>query len=618
MRPRYLLVAGQGAGEGAERLALANLPAGFQSAFSRPGLSAFVNEGCGCRPVEGAGCILGTLMRRGGEMREVASLSPGEAASISAGGGAVLLRRYWGGYVAALTGTDGVRVMRDPSAALPCYFVRGGGFAAFASDAELLVELGLAQIEIDWRSLAAHLYADGVPSSATALFRIYELLPGFVIEPGADCAWRTQSLFWSPWDHVAQMHGAGEEAAAERVRWTVGRCVGLLAERQGRLLVSISGGLDSSIVAASLAAAGAEATCLTLYGEDPESDERPFARLLCKHLRLPLVERPYRVEDIDLAEAPAPHLPRPSDRTHALSYERAHLKVALNIGAEAFVTGNGGDSVFGYSQSAAAIADRYLHEGLSPGLAATVRDICVQTGCGIFEAVANAVRIARGPRSYRCRGRDMFLDREAVAALGGAALAHPWLDAPAGALPGKSAHVASILRVLQCLEPGRGSVLPVLNPLLSQPVVETCLSVPSWNWRTGGLDRSLARRAFAADLPPAIVRRHVKGGPDGFTARILDRFRRQIRERLLDGHLAREKIVDGRAVAHELDHGRGGGEERARILELVAAEAWIERWLARRSGPGASQGPGEPALSLSQCASSSFRSGDADLRPRSQ
>jgi asparagine synthase (glutamine-hydrolysing) len=120
---------------------------------------------------------------------------------------------------------------------------------------------------------------------------------------------------------------------------------------------------------------------------------------------------------------------------------------------------------------------------------------------------------------------------------------------------------------------------------MSQPVVETCLSVPSWRWRAGGVDRSLARRAFAADLPPSIVRRHVKGGPDGFTARILDRFRAEIRERLLDGHLAREKIVDREAVAHELDHGPGGGEERARILELVAAEAWIDSWLTRRSMP---------------------------------
>ena len=164
-------------------------------------------------------------------------------------------------------------------------------------------------------------------------------------------------------------------------------------------------------------------------------------------------------------------------------------------------------------------------------------------------------------------------------------------------------------------------MLPVLTPLLAQPVVETCLSVPSWAWRSGGRDRSLARRAFAADLPPTILRRHVKGGPDGFTARMVDRFRDEIRQSLLDGHLARQKIIDREAIAAELDGGAGGdGARRARILEPVAAEAWIASWLSRTDGAALGQNRGRPieARSFSQCASSSVRSGAGDRSPRSQ
>jgi asparagine synthase (glutamine-hydrolysing) len=123
-------------------------------------------------------------------------------------------------------------------------------------------------------------------------------------------------------------------------------------------------------------------------------------------------------------------------------------------------------------------------------------------------------------------------------------------------------------------------------------VIELCLAVPSWEWRAGGRDRALARRAFANDLPPAILRRRVKGGPDGFAALVLDRYRAQIRERLLDGELARHGIVERSEVERELAaEAPPGGEQRARILEFVAAEAWIDSWSARatsaRSAPSA-------------------------------
>jgi asparagine synthase (glutamine-hydrolysing) len=276
------------------------------------------------------------------------------------------------------------------------------------------------------------------------------------------------------------------------------------------------------------------------------------------------------------------HLPRPRDRTQALAYEHAHLDVARTIGAEAFVTGNGGDSVFAYSQSAAPVADRYLSEGLHLETFRTLLDVCRQTGCSLFDAAMAAWRIARGPHAYRCRPNPLFLDRSVIAELTGLRFDHPWLNAPADALPGKAAHIAWILRVQQSLEPSRGHQLPVLNPLMSQPIIETCLAVPSWQWRTGGRDRSLARHAFAGDLPRIIVDRRIKGSPGHFAGRILDHFRPAIRQRLLDGKLARQGIIDTRAIEEALKGERPcTDDQRVRILELVAVEAWLDSWASR-------------------------------------
>lgn len=577
MRPRYLLVAGSMQPDRTtllERLA----SAGLELKVAQPQLVAFANRHCRCLPV-GEGCVLGTLFHRHGPASAIASFDAEEAERIAKSVGDRLLTDFWGGYVASVAGPHSVRILRDPSAALPCYFALLAGCAAFASDAELLIEAGFAEIDIAWDTLTRHFYGGGVPTPQTALDGIWELLPGFAIDIGEQV--RSQRSCWSPWHHV-QVHGDDWNLAAEQLHRTVKHCVRAWASGHDHLLLSLSGGLDSSIVAACLAGSGARTTCLNMFGDDPGGDERAFARIVADHQGFPLIERAYRIEEIDIAAPLGTHLPRPQDRTQALAYERAHLDVARQIRATAFVTGNGGDSVFGYSQSASAIADRYLVEGIGSGLCRTLRDVCRQTGCGPIEAAASAWRLARAPRGYRCRPDPLFLDPEVLAGLADGEPDHPWLEAPPNGLPGQAAHIAAILRVQQCLEPSRGRHLPVINPLMSQPIIEACLSVPSWQWRAGGRDRSLARRAFAGALPVVVLHRRVKGGPDGFAAQILDHFRAGIKERLLDGHLARQRIVDRNALQQTLSSERPTlGTERVRILELVAAEAWLGSWLSR-------------------------------------
>jgi asparagine synthase (glutamine-hydrolysing) len=171
-----------------------------------------------------------------------------------------------------------------------------------------------------------------------------------------------------------------------------------------------------------------------------------------------------------------------------------------------------------------------------------------------------------------------------VTSLGAVPLHHPWLEAPPGALPGKVGHIAGLLRVLPNLHPGRARYAPVLNPLVSQPIMEMSLAVPSWQWRTGGFDRALAREAFRRDLPNPIVQRRSKGGPDGFTAQLISHYRPRISERLLEGRLAQQRLLDTAAIERVLADERPTlGEERTRLLGLLATEAWVEHWRARLS-----------------------------------
>jgi asparagine synthase (glutamine-hydrolysing) len=583
MGPRYLLLVGDEGPERAELVEQMAVRTGVLPALATRQMAVLVNDACGLIPLGHGGCILGWLFHRHGPARRLTRLADEDVASILRSAGDTLVTAFWGGYVAIIAEVGATTVMRDPSGTFPCYYASEGRFTLLASDADLLVAAGVA-IDPDLDEIGRQLFRAFVPSPATALRRIRELLAGFTLR--VPVAAKEQEPCWSPWNHVANEDEPDDEAP-ERLSRVVHHCVHAWGRGQGRLLLSVSGGLDSSIVAACLARAGVDIMCLTMFSDDPAGDERLFARALCDHLKLPLIEKPYRLEDIDLYEPLGAHLPRPRDRTQANAFERVHCEVASEIGAAAFVTGNGGDHVFGFSQSAAPIADRYLVEGLGLGVLHSLSDVCRQTGCNIFAALAQAWSLSRRTNLCRVEPNSLFLSPAFVTSLSPLDLHHPWLDAPAGALPGKAAHISTILRVQPNLEASRGAFLPVLNPLMSQPIVEECLAIPSWEWRADGLDRSAVRRAFEGELPAAVRKRRVKGTPSGFAARLVDHFRAQIRECVLEGRLAANGITDKRMMETALTgEGPIPDLERVRILEIVNAEAWLAHWVRRQQAPG--------------------------------
>ncbi|MDQ8757406.1 asparagine synthase-related protein [Sphingosinicella sp. LHD-64] len=577
MKPSYLIALRPEGPGGAGLTEDLHVRTGLPVRFNHPRAAVLASPDCPVLPLAGEGAILGALFHRHGPARRIDALAPDEAAGLLEGRGARLLKSCWGGYVALLCGPGPPRVLRDPSGALPCYVARLGPAPLFASDAALLCTAARLRPVVDWPALARHLHANGLPVAETALEGVGELLAGFARDGDetAPC--------WSPWNHVASALPPDPVQLAERLARCVTACVGAWTAPFPRLLLSVSGGLDSSIVAACLAGTTHEIRCLTMYSDDPRGDERPYARALCAALGLSLRETRYDRGDVDIAEPLNAHLPRPVGRTQALAYERAHLVAARAYGIDAFVTGHGGDNVFAHSQSASPIVDRYLREGLGTGLFHTLVDTCRLTGCGPLDAARRALHLRRRwPRPYRWHVSPDLLHPDLLAGLGATRPGHPWLAPPPGALPGQLAHIAGLLRSQQSLEPMRAARAPVLHPLLSQPVVELCLAIPSWAWRAGGIDRAVARRAFAGRLPDAIVSRRVKGGPDGFSAALIHACRAPIRERLLGGRLAAQSLVDRAALEAVLAEERPMPEDApVRLQELLVAEAWLDHWLSR-------------------------------------
>ena len=133
--------------------------------------------------------------------------------------------------------------------------------------------------------------------------------------------------------------------------------------------------------------------------------------------------------------------------------------------------------------------------------------------------------------------------------------------------------------------------MPVIFPLMSQPVIETCLRVPTWFWIEGGRNRAVARDAFRDLLPPGHVDRLTKGGLNSYCARAVEHHRPAIRSFLLEGHLARAGILDRAALDRYLAEPWLIRDERLfRLLPLIDAEAWARAWLDGGSAAQAAAG----------------------------
>jgi asparagine synthase (glutamine-hydrolysing) len=523
------------------------------------------------------GCIAGYLFRREIPSGRVLDLDEAAIGKAIATRGESLLADFWGGYVALIESDDGsIDVIRDPSGMLPCYVRPSGPFVRLASDMTDLVAPGTAAIDFE---VITRMFASvDALGRKTAVAGVEELLPGERLR--VTSAGTHTSLAWSPWDYIPSRYRRSFVDDVDAVRTTVKDCVGSWTTCFDSILLGVSGGVDSSIVAAAAIPRTPGLRLLTFVEPGTEGDERRYAAALAAKLGIPLSASHFDLGMVDVTKPTLPHFPVPIALPIFQAIEAIHMDEDRFKPIDAFFSGNGGDNVFCNMRSAAPLADRLIARGPTPGLWRTAQDLADLTGSPIAQVIRHGWRRFRD----RCEPHSVRFDlmgltpRAATDAIAGEDR-HPWLTAPSGALPGQKAYVAMQARGQKSVELyPRRKTAPQIAPLLSQPIAELCLSIPTWHSVRGGHNRAVARAAFASDLPPLIADRRTKGSPHGFLRRIFDAQLSGGLTLLRGGRLVEVGIVDPHflARAHEgawRDDGRD-----LRILTFCAAEAWVRWW----------------------------------------
>ncbi|HEY8088549.1 MAG TPA: asparagine synthase (glutamine-hydrolyzing) [Polyangiaceae bacterium] len=489
---------------------------------------------------------------------------------------------------------------RDRVGIKPLYWTRTADYLVAASEVKALFASGLVKATID-RDAVDDVFSLSYPCPPRTMFRdVVELRPAHTVVAHARGVVETPRRWWrAPFPPSGEHRRGSVRDLAEALREALDDAVRTHLVADVPVGMRVSGGIDSSAIAALASRQREGLTAFSIVFDDPRFDERTYAREVARHLgarshevlasgadsaRLPAA--------IEALEMPQP-IPVAIGGLLLAEEERA-------AGVPVVLTGEGADELLGgYDVFRAARARRSMGTML-PGVLRRVlygaAERAMRQPAGLGELLAaNASReshIARAFSGTRPAWFDVWqmldVDREALLSRSGHR-ARPVDEAPAGFAALVRDDVASLdpldADLALELETRLPSWILVIGdrtsmrhgvemrvPFLDHPVLELAASMPPSVKMSGLREKAVLREAVRDLLPPRIVRRRKQP----FMTPVRDWFFSEgspewVRTELAEPAVADAGLFDPATVTSlraRLDRSREGSLERIRV-EMV-------------------------------------------------
>jgi asparagine synthase (glutamine-hydrolysing) len=568
----------------------------WKAAIDTLGLAVFFRSTCPTYPIQilpvGCGVIFGPLFHKPDPDRDDAApdratLSATDAERIIASDGRELISRYWGDYVGVFRQWNGrnYTVVRGPSAALRCLHAKASAVHVYFSDMEAYSLLVERTFTIDWLAVA-RTFLGPEPPGRTHIKGVRELPPGHCDQVSAGGV--TSRILWNPLQlaRVPQLGDVGESA---RILRNVTRaCIHARASEYSSILMMLSGGLDSSITLSCLADAPSRphVLCLTEYADNPDSDERHYARIAARAARCEVIQH-LRDDIPDLRQAVYSSVLDMSPGLRIPQVDRIGPDIARAHRCQAIFDGNGGDEIFCRVHHWLYVCDYLRAKGFGGEFFPLLFDAAFTEGATVWTVLARSLFHALLPARLNVSAlvaKDIhgatLLRRELIAEI----IKDSRRQRSRSTLSPGRAWQSELMTARRSVpdpfeQPGDARRV---SPLLSQPILETCFRIPTWYQSRDRRDRALARDAFASDVPREIITRYDKGGAEELASALIQRNLPFLREMLVNGCVASSGIVDRARLESALSDGPSSdGVSSVPIFDLLGAEIWARAWLER-------------------------------------
>ena len=358
------------------------------------------------------------------------------------------------------------------------------------------------------------------------------------------------------------------------------------------MLLRLSGGLDSSIIAGCLGQAPNKSrfAAYTYFSPNGRSDERPWAQLAAQHSGCEHIEYPITPEETDLSVGlQMDPSPEPSPLLSYLQRTTVEQALAARSGATAIFNGEGGDSGFCSDSISFAVPEYLQNHGLAPAIFRLASQVALLTEQSSWSVLTGALRRRFGndnmgmPREQILSAcqlvsaelRDSFHPNEMFS--------HPWFQGMRRVPWDKLRRLGSLITTpdyYNVSATGGATVPEVISPLYAQPVMELLLRIPIYTHFHGGRDRGLARQAFVNEVPEPILRRLWKDRAPGFHEQLLERQRAFLKETLLEGTLVRSGLLNRALLEEVLSAGpTKNAVYPGEVFRHLDSELWARHWV---------------------------------------
>ena len=478
---------------------------------------------------------------------------------------------------------------RDRFGKKPLYYAATPEGFYFASELKCLRAAGVP-LEIDRDALRLYFQFGYIPDPFSAFRSVRKLQPGCWIEYAADGTTR-HGRFWALPEFTNENRTGGDEEQARRsLRELFDEAVRIRMIADVPLGAFLSGGIDSSLVVASMALASREPVKTFSIGfEESAFNELPYAAMVARQYRTEHREIVVRPDSAALLTKLVRHFDEPFADSSAIptyivsEFTARHVKVALS--------GDGGDELFAGYPTVNMVQKYRFADRIPQPLRKLLRWSAARLpyaayGKNFLHAVAAPSALSR----YFDQNYTPYFLRQRM-------LAPEWMmpaDAAwlAGLLPDDFPANAASDVLLQTMYfeaaanlPGdmlvkvdRASMaasLEVRCPFLDHRLAELAAQIPTaWKWREGKGKRILLE-ALGDRLPPELLTRPKMG----FSVPIAQWFRGPLREMMHDHLLSRtflaRGIVSPGFVQYLIEeHASGRRDNRTQIYALLMLELW--------------------------------------------
>jgi asparagine synthase (glutamine-hydrolysing) len=509
-----------------------------------------------------------------------------------------LYQNYWGNYIFFSGQDDTFQISKDLSNTFKLFYMYSEYGIIFSSNVEFIYELIGSKPSFNIGYLSNYILNGDHPSIDTAFNNIYQLLPAYLLTTNNYNNFTHSRLFEESYRHKLN-NTSQQNKQIDLSNILIDVLKPKLADYEN-LILDFSGGVDSSSILYCLnyiKRTDQRVRAINLFHPDvATSDELSYVSQVIEQLPDAELIRLDISDFLPFSKSNTFHQKpyQPSVFLINQHLESAILNIANGFENSKMISGQGGDHIFLKPPILEAAIDlliehkfrcyfdyikaisKYFRTPILPKMLNTLSKYFkyyyeqgkYENKCDITSKLAKSIQnnkwITEGiiKQAQQSIQDNMFLTGNSYAFK-----------------PGKYTHIHNIYEGLSCIAgENRNISNPVFYPFYTLPVIESALSMSSYDLFNNGIDRYPLRKSISDRFNSSVAWRRSKGSTYGVNLLGFKANKNLIYDLCFNGYFAQSQLIDKQALANKFSKILHGERGLSQAYNLIAVELFISYW----------------------------------------